>query len=268
VILGLWLRHTATSQKNGGAVKLKKVLELNYKAGDKIKVSPVGSVIGLDGRGYKIDGEALIGAIAENKLDIPLDENHSFGRAAGWFDHTSFEVREDGIYAEPNLTESGVELIDKRFYRYLSPVYVMGENRNVIGLDSVGLVNTPNLLNTALNKKDEDDSMEKSELEKELNTVKASNVDLNTKVTTLTEQLKEANEKLKTQIIDSRIAAGELLPNAKDFAMTLDGAAFDQFLELNKSNTKHLTNRTGVEANAQEVDEATKAVNAQLGIKE
>ena len=245
-----------------------KPLELNYKAGDKLKVSPIGQVVGLDGRSYVIDGAELIASIAENGLDIPLDENHSFERAAGWFGASKFEVRADGVYAELEPNELGSELIDKRFYRYLSPVYMMGENRRVIGLDSVGLVNTPNLLNTALNKKDEDESMEKSELEKELNTVKASNVELNTKVATLSEQLKEANLKLKTQAIDARISAGELLPNAKEFAMTLEGAALEQFLELNKSNTKHLTNRSGVEANAQAVDEATKAVNAQLGIKE
>ena len=249
-------------------MKLKKVLELNYKAGDKIKVSPVGSVIGLDGRAYIVDGAALIDSIAQNALDIPLDENHNYGRATGWLEHTSFEVRADGIYAQANLTESGTELIDKRFYRYLSPVYIMGENRRVIGLDSVGLVNTPNLLNTALNTKEKDETMEKEELQKELTTAKASNVELNTKVTTLSTQLSEANMKLKTQTIDARIASGELLPNAKAFAMTLEGAALDQFLELNKTNTQHLQTRTGIEANTHVIDEATKAVNAQLGIKE
>ncbi len=249
-------------------MKLKKVLELNYKAGDKIKVSPVGQVVGLDGRSYVIDGEELIASIAENGLDIPLDENHSFERAAGWFSASKFEVRADGVYAELEPNELGSELIDKRFYRYLSPVYMMGENRCVIGLDSVGLVNTPNLLNTALNKKDEGENMEKEELERELNSVKKTNEDLNSKVTSLTDELKEANQKLKAQTIDARIAAGELLPNAKEFAMTLEGAALEQFLELNKTSTKHLKDRTGVEANAHEVDEATKSVYAQLGIKE
>lgn len=245
-----------------------KPLELNYKVGDKVKVSPIGQVVGLDGRSYVIDSAELIASITANGLDIPLDENHSFERAAGWFNCTKFEERADGIYAELEPNELGSELIDKRFYRYLSPVYMMGENRRVIGLDSVGLVNTPNLLNTALNKKDKDESMEKDELLKELNSTKANNVELNAKVTTLTEQLKEANQKLKTQQIDARIVAGELLPNAKEFAMTLEGDALDKFLELNKTNTKHLQGRTGVEANAQVVDESLKEVYAQLGIKE
>ncbi len=250
-------------------MKLKgKPLELNYKAGDKVKVSPVGQVVGLDGRSYVIDAAELIASISANGLHIPLDENHSFERAAGWFDYTKFEERSDGIYAELEPNELGTECMDKRFYRYLSPVYVMGDNRRVIGLDSVGLVNMPNLLNTALNKKEEDEGMEKDELQKELNNAQKTNSELNSKVTSLTEQLSEANQKLKTQAIDARIAAGELLPNAKEFALTLEGAALEQFLELNKTSTKHLTGRTDVEANAQEVDEATKSVYAQLGIKE
>lgn len=250
-------------------MKLKgKPLELNYKAGDKVKVSPIGQVVGLDGRSYVIDAAELIASINANGLHIPLDENHSFERAAGWFDYTTFEERTDGIYAALEPNELGAECIDKRFWRYLSPVYVMGDNRRVVGLDSVGLVNTPNLLNTALNNQEKDDGMEKSELEKEVNTLKTQNTELNTKVTTLSEQLKEANQKLKAQMIDARIASGELLPNAKEFAMTLEGSALEQFLELNKTSTKHLQGRSGVEANAQEADEATKAVNAQLGIKE
>ncbi|MFA6629798.1 MAG: phage protease [Sulfuricurvum sp.] len=254
--------------------KLKNIVELNFKQGEKIKVSPVGSVIGLDGRAFVIDGQALIDSITKNALDIPIDENHNFGRATGWLPHGSFELRSDGIYASVEWTTDGEGLVSNRSYRYLSPVYLMGDNRKVIGLDSVGLVNTPNLLNTALNKQEEDDSMEKDLLEKELNTVKAQNTELNTKVTTLSDQLKEANaklkeanDKLKAQMIDVRITSGELLPNAKEFAMTLDGAALDQFLELNKTNTKHLNKRIGTEANVQELDEATKAVNAQLGIE-
>lgn len=250
-------------------MKLKgKPLELNYKAGDKVKVSPIGQVVGLDGRSYVIDPAELIASINANGLHIPLDENHSFERAAGWFDSTTFEERADGIYAELEPNELGSECIDKRFYRYLSPVYVMGDNRRVIGLDSVGLVNTPNLLNTALNNQDKDHGMEKSELEKEVNTLKSQNTELNTKVNTLSEQLKEANQKLKAQMIDARIASGELLPNSKEFAMTLEGNALEQFLELNKTNTKHLKGRTGIESNAQEVDESLKEVYAQLGIKE
>ena len=127
------------------------VLELNFKQDEKVKVSPVGEVIGLDGRAFRIDGAALIASIEKNALDIALDENHSFGAALGWFDKDSFELRDGGVYASLSLNKTGEELIGSRAYRYLSPVFDMGENRRVIGLDSVGLVNRSNLLYIGIN---------------------------------------------------------------------------------------------------------------------
>ena len=59
-------------------LRLKKQIELNLKEGEKIKVSPVGDVIGLDGRAFKIDGESLLKNILMADLHIPLDINHGF----------------------------------------------------------------------------------------------------------------------------------------------------------------------------------------------
>lgn len=152
--------------------RLKKQLELNIKDGEKVKVTPVGEVVGLDGREFKIDSEILLKSILENDLHIPLDTNHDFDEAIGWFDKNSFEKREDGIYAMLEPTIKGAELIANKSFRYLSPVFVMGSNNTVIGLDSVGLVNRPNLLNKELNKK------EKNNLDKELEELKQKNKSL------------------------------------------------------------------------------------------
>lgn len=154
------------------------VLELNFKQNEKVKVSPVGEVIGLDGRAFRIDGAALIASIEKNALDIALDENHSFGAALGWFDKDSFELRDGGVYASLSLNKTGEELIGSRAYRYLSPVFDMGENRRVIGLDSVGLVNRPNLLNNAINSKGEE------EMDKEIS-------ELSAKIDALGKQIEE-----------------------------------------------------------------------------
>ena len=135
-------------------LKLRKKLELNFKEGEKLKVSPIGNVIGFDGRGFIIEPEQILREIESNGVHIPLDINHSFDEAVGWFDKSSFEVKDDGIYALLELNEKGKSLIDQKSYRYLSPVYSMGENSRVIGLDSVGLVNRPNLFNHELNEKE------------------------------------------------------------------------------------------------------------------
>ncbi|MCW1604922.1 phage protease, partial [Campylobacter jejuni] len=69
-----------------------------------------------------------------------------------WFDRNSLELREDGIYASLELTPKGKELVENKAFRYLSPEYYVDDDKNVIHLDAMGLVNQPNLLNRALNK--------------------------------------------------------------------------------------------------------------------
>ncbi|MFY4756177.1 phage protease [Campylobacter jejuni] len=128
------------------------LLELNTKlTNEKVKISPIGIAKGLDGRVFKIDGEKLINNIQKNGLDIALNLNHQGGEAYG-FDRNSLELREDGIYASLELTPKGKELVENKAFRYLSPEYYVDDDKNVIHLDAMGLVNQPNLLNRALNK--------------------------------------------------------------------------------------------------------------------
>lgn len=163
--------------------KLKALLELNFKEGEKVKVSPVGDVIGLDGRSFRIDGALVVASIERNGVHIVLDENHSFGEALAWFMKDSFEVRDDGIYASlEDWTPKGKSFAENKSYRYLSPVFDMGDNRTVIGLDSVGLVNRPNLLNQEINKKEE-------EILDELEKLKTENTKLSEQNTALSAEL-------------------------------------------------------------------------------
>jgi phage I-like protein len=162
--------------------RLKALLELNFKEGEKVKVSPVGDVIGYDGRSFRIDGEMVLSSIERNGLHIVLDENHDFAEAAGWFLKDSFEVRNDGVYASLEWTPKGKTLAENKSYRYLSPVFDMGDNRSVIGLDSVGFVNRPNLLNQEINKKEE-------EILNELEKLKAENTKLLEQNTALSAEL-------------------------------------------------------------------------------
>ena len=183
-------------------VKLKQILELNYKKEEKIKISPIGSVVGADGRRFEIDGALLLESIAKNGLDIPLDENHSLASAAGWFDKASMELREDGIYANMELNDMGEEFVGKKRYRYLSPVYVMGANRKVIGLDSVGLVNRPNLLNTALNEKTKEEKLEElEEFKKQIDDLKNEVKALrDAKPAVVADDVKKVEENLKNEV--------------------------------------------------------------------
>ena len=162
------------------------ILSLNYKNGELIKVSPIGEIEGADGRTFKIDAKKIIENIKKNGVDIVLDENHSFAGAVGWFDKDSFEAKDDGIYAKLELNKRGMELVKDKIYRYLSPVYDLS-GRDVLSIESVGLVNKPNVLNNALNSKGD-------KVEKEKN----SELDaLNEKVKKLEETITSLNKELE-----------------------------------------------------------------------
>lgn len=180
--------------------RLKTPLEMNFKQGEKLKVSPKGEVLGFDGREYIIDAQKVLSSLRKNDVHIPLDENHFFGEAFGWFDKNSFEEREDGIYAELELTPKGEEKVGQKAYRYLSPVFVMGNNREVESIDSVGLVNRPNLLTKELNQKEENGMDELKTLRDEVAQLKES-VEKLAKVQTPPTQETPANEEANAKIV-------------------------------------------------------------------
>ena len=229
-------------------MKLKKGLKLNFKDGEKVQVSPVGEVIGLDGRGFKIDGEKLVANIKANELDIPLDANHDFDRALGWFSYESFEVRDDGIYAALEFTPKGVEANNAKEYRYLSPVYEMSDNRVVAGLDSVGFVNRPNLLNNPLNSKEI--NTVSTELKAELEALKTKNAELEEEKNKLQAQLdtkdqeNEANEKnaeiksIKEELEFMKTLLAETNQKISIFGKKMDLDPNNQGGELNDSELK------------------------------
>ena len=118
---------------------------------DKLKISPIGDVTGLDGRVFEIDGQQVLDKLNATGLELVLNIAHSYdGEAAGWFN--DFELRDDGIYAMLSLNDNGQDLIAKKHYKYLSPEYFKDYDTNQVHmLVGVGLVNQPNLLNDALN---------------------------------------------------------------------------------------------------------------------
>ncbi len=237
------------------------LVEMNFKEKEKIKICPVGDVTGYDGRTYRIDGNSVVARTKEAGIDIVLEEEHYGGKASGWFDIKTFEVRKDGIYATLTLTNVGKEQVENNHYRYISPALVMdrnSDNREVLMIDSVGLVNKPNLLNKSLNKK-ESKRMDKK-TDREISLKKEIQI------------LKENNDKLladiKKQKIETAIKAGELQPNKREFAFSLDEKMLNDFLELNKKDLKHLGKETRQDGKKQdELSSAEIEVNRQLGIE-
>ncbi|PLY04907.1 MAG: hypothetical protein C0625_15365 [Arcobacter sp.] len=238
---------------------LQKTLELNFKQGEKVLISPIGDVVGFDGRVFKIDGELVVKNTKDNGVDLPFDVNHGWdvlygGKAAGWIDFNSLEVREDGIYGSLELNDLGKELVDGKFYRYVSPAFIMDRNkddRSVLSLDSVGLVNTPNLVNKALNSKDDEvfkelnSKIETLENEKtqamdtanktaiELEEANAKLTEANSKVQDAQDDVKKQKEENKTLKIDLAVEQNKILPKDREFCKTLNNDQLESYIQGN-----------------------------------
>lgn len=226
-------------------VRVKEILSLNYKEGEKVKISPVGEITGYDGRTFTINSKEIIENLTKNALDIPLDINHEFGVAVGWFSYKGFEVRDDGIYATLELNKQGHALISEKSYRYLSPVYEQNNKHEVVNIDSVGLVNRPNLLNNALNQKgdgvDKDKKIE--ELEAELKDTKTQLDELKGKLeenssTSLTDQKKSDSEKKEDASSGEQKNDGEQNQKQNEEIAALKKQLLDMNSKLEDTNKK------------------------------
>lgn len=253
------------------------LIDLNAQDTDKekIKISPIGQSVGIDGRVFNIDEERVLEATQKAGIDIVLNVNHGYDqyrdKAAGWIDINSLEVREDGIYGSINLTDIGEKLISKKHYRYLSPEYHIqwnGDIREVRDIAGVGLVNRPNLLDKSLNQIEGGDSDQDKTNNKEQEVSKPTDKEL--ELQTQLDKQKEVNKQLeddaKKLTVEHAVESGELLPNKQEFALSLNGESLNQFLKIEKENNKHLATGIAPDDTKPELSEAEKEVNRQLGL--
>jgi phage I-like protein len=240
-------------------------IEFNFKQGEKLCISPLGDVTGLDGRFYKVDASAIQASL---NTHIPLFENHrDYDKAIGWFSKDSLEVRADGLYASLELNKIGQELFDNRYYRYLSPTYYVNEDRSVSELVSIGLVNQPNLLFTEANNKDVTMSQAPAPTVK-LVAAEANQVEL--------DRLRQENTRLaqenKTHEVNGLIAQGKLFEPQRALAMTLEANALQLMIDANSKIA--LSGKLDMQAPAAgggakvELNERDKATCKALGVSE
>ena len=265
-------RKTIALNEMQEAVYVGDAIEINATGGtqEKVKISPVGEVVGLDGRRYSIDAQSVIEKSKARKIDIVLNVNHgwdSYGhKAAGWFDPESLEAREDGIYATLNLTDIGESLLGAKHYRYLSPEYQVhrnGVNMEVLRIVGVGLVNNPNILKDALNAEGATEDEERETMNEE-----QDNSAMQAQVERLQAQINALKEENRMLRIDFAIKSGEMAPSKKEFALSLNDEQLDRFLQTEKAAMAGLTREVNIEAQEREkqLNSAEEAVYRQLGI--
>ena len=115
----------------------------------------------------------------------------------------------------------------------------MEEQRRVLYIDSIGLVNRPNLLTKALN-------------HKSINTLREEN-----------ESLREINHQLS---IDLALERNEILPAQVEFCKSLSEVQFAKFIESNSINIEGLRGESVVGEIKRELNSLEGRICEQLGI--
>ncbi len=122
----------------------------------RILIAPWGDVESTQGQ-FFVDGQAVAATIEqfrEHGTDIPIDFEHQtlggsyaspdgLAPAAGWIKDL-IGIESIGLMADVEWTELGLEHLQKRQYRYLSPVALIRKSdRRLVGLHSAALTNKP-----------------------------------------------------------------------------------------------------------------------------
>ena len=116
-----------------------------------IRVLPLGRVELADHREPFLVDEAslksMVAAFRSRGVDLVIDYEHQSlqgerAPAAGWI--KDLEARPDGLWARVDWTQSAREYLEKKEYRYFSPVLRLDpETRKPLALMHVGLTNVP-----------------------------------------------------------------------------------------------------------------------------
>ena len=130
--------------------------KMNDNGEVEVQIAPIGDFNGSDAEGNavpeRISKESLA-ALAEklnaSDQEILGDVDHSSVRrgldrdthAAGWLSRFFTTVK--GLFGKMKLTKRGKELVENREFRFLSPVFQLGEDGTPTELHSVAFTNTP-----------------------------------------------------------------------------------------------------------------------------
>ena len=164
---GEWATFAAMNKRvNSIAFGASAVQPATGDADGWVMVMPAGTFTGRDGRGpFTAGDKAAMQKIIDRTLahfggtEVMIDYDHHWffaarpgvggtGRAAGWI--KQFEAREDGIYGRREWTPAAKARIEAGEYRYLSPLFTSSKATGQVGrIESVALINTPNLDLTA-----------------------------------------------------------------------------------------------------------------------
>lgn len=124
-----------------------------------LELIPAGILEGRDGRGWVNDKpEDVVAAFNSNKAPVPVDWEHAVETTppgtpvpkAAWIEE--LKIQDGSIHGHFVWTERGMNSIQSRDYRFISPVFMFRrDNHRVVKITSAALTDDPNLHLKAIN---------------------------------------------------------------------------------------------------------------------
>lgn len=139
-------------------------IPLDGSVPDWVQILPPGpEVVGEDSRGWWLHHpDQVLAALQRRTRPLVIDWEHATEHrapkgldapAAGWVNE--YEMRDGMIFGKSEWTARAAQQIANREYLYLSPVLLyQKDNREIVGVTSIGLTNQPNLPLKALNREE------------------------------------------------------------------------------------------------------------------
>ena len=234
-----------------------------------LELIPAGEkVVGIDGRSWINDNPQGVvdyfTALQAQGRDLPIDWEHSTqlkapngekAPAAAW--GSNMEIREGGsIWLKVDWNEDGLNSVKSREYRHISPALIYNKKTmQIVGIQSVGLTNNPNLNLTALNRSLDIPLINKDELEIAMNEAQKIRALLGLGDKATTEELETAINSMKSEHTTALNAANN--PSLDKFVPRTD---YDT--AINRAQTAE--DKLKEQATAKRDDEIDIAINSAL----
>lgn len=205
----------------------------------RIQLLPAGKIItGRDGRKWTVkNAEQLVKASNDYMPHHSIDENHSVDLSAkdgkstpafGWFQNITIEANGE-IWADVEWTEKGKIALEKKEYRFISPVFLNNENAEITTIARAALTNKPNLSLKTLNSEENE---EKNDADLEEVWQKITQV-LELSQSTSLEDVLQAIMELKQNVNQKKseetaVNAEQVTLNAEQIAFNTEKIAFEK----------------------------------------
>lgn len=226
-----------------------KDIEILDNGESEVQITTIGTVIGSDSEGNPIEqnfSEESLKDIAEKQTeDILVDVDHESElegktEAKGWLSNLKF-IEGKGLFGKIKWTDIGRKLIENRVFRWLSPSWLLNEDKTPNYMTSCALTNKPSqigrikpIINQEAKVEDLNEKISNNlkDITKDLKDILNMNTeDLKKLIKDMIKEIKDESDKLSSDITSDVKDEPETEPVSEETEVTPDVKESDEIKE-------------------------------------